>query len=89
MTAWFASGWVIDWILAATVAEAGLLLVGWRMFRRGVPPGACLPNLAAGFCLLLAMRLALGGAWWGYVSAALLGGLGCHLIDLRGRWVRE
>ncbi len=87
MTAWFASGRVLDLILLAMLGEGVALVLGYRVFRRGVPPAACLPNLAAGMCLLLAMRLALAGAWWGYVSAALLGSLVCHLGDLRARWL--
>jgi len=75
VTAW------IDWILAGMVLEAVALLLLHRRFGR-----AMLPNLAAGACLLLAMRLALGGVWWGWVSASLLGALASHATDLRTRW---
>jgi hypothetical protein len=37
-------------------------------------------------CVLLSMRLVLGGAWWGYASAALLVSLVFHVIDLAGKW---
>jgi hypothetical protein len=37
-------------------------------------------------CLLLAMRVAAGGAWWGWVSLALLGALAFHLVDLGRAW---
>ena len=86
MTAWVASGRVLDWILLAMLAEAASLWGAYRVFRRGVPPAACLPSIAAGMCLLLAMRLALAGAWWGFVSATLFGGLAFHLVDLRRQW---
>ena len=66
----------------------GLGLAGLYYFRRrGVAPKRLLWNLGAGMCLLLAMRLALLGVWWGYVSAALLGALILHVGDLRRQWV--
>jgi len=71
----------IDWILAGMALETVALLALNRRVAR-----AMLLNLAAGGCLLLAMRLALSGAWWGWVSASLLGGLAGHLADLRARW---
>lgn len=78
MTVW------IDWILAGMVLEAlGLTL--WRR-RTGRGPAAILANIAAGAMLLLGMRLALAGAWWGWVSLCLLLGLAAHLTDLRQRW---
>jgi hypothetical protein len=86
MSALFADGQILDWILAGMVVEAAGLagLYAWR--RTGVAPAAFLPNLASGMCVLLAMRLALGGAWWGFASAALLGALAFHVVDLAGKW---
>jgi hypothetical protein len=86
MNALFANGWIIGWILAGMVLEgAGLTaLHAWR--GRGVAPKLFLANLASGMCLLLAMRLALGGAWWGFTAAALLGALIFHVIDLARNW---
>ncbi len=79
---------VLDAILAGMVVEAAVLVGLFRFGGRGVPPGALLPNLCAGACLLLAMRLALGGVWWGFVSVALLGGLCFHVWDLQRQWGR-
>ena len=79
MTLW------IDCILAGIALEALILALLQRRWPRIPPPAALLPNLAGGAFLLLAMRLALAGAWWPWVSATLLGGLGAHLIDLRHR----
>ena len=81
-----AGGRVLDWILAGMVVEGCGLFLLYRLAGRGVAPAAVLPNLCSGFCLLLAMRLALGGGWWGYVCAALLGALCWHLADLRRQW---
>ncbi|GAC1340627.1 MAG: hypothetical protein NVSMB18_11060 [Acetobacteraceae bacterium] len=80
MTAW------IDWILAGMVLEAAALALLYRRTGRGIEPISLLPTLLAGAMLLLAMRLALGGAWWGWVSVCLLAGLAGHLGDLRQRW---
>jgi len=86
MNALFADGRIIGWILAGMVFEGiGLtFLYAWR--GRGVAPRIFLANLASGMCLLLAMRLALGGAWWGFTGAALLGALVFHVTDLARNW---
>ena len=81
-----ASGRVLDLILAGMALE-GLGLVAYhRVTGRGIAPRRLLPNLASGGLLLIAMRAALGGAWWGWVSACLLAALLAHLSDLRRAW---
>ena len=87
MSALLAHGRVLDFIVAGMLAEALGLAALFRWRRQGVPPTALLPNLASGICLLLAMRLALSGLWWGFVAACLLGALLLHLLDLRLRWM--
>jgi hypothetical protein len=86
MNALFANGWIIGWILAGMILEAvGLAaLHAWR--GRGVAPKDYLANLASGMCLLLAMRLALGGAWWGLTAVSLLAALIFHVADLARNW---
>ncbi len=86
MNALFADGRIIGWILAGMICEGvGLsALHAWR--GRGVAPRTFLANLASGMCLLLAMRLALGGAWWGFTATALLGALVFHIVDLGRNW---
>jgi len=86
MTALFASGRIIDWILAGMILEGCVLAALYGRSGRGVAPRLLLPNLASGMCVLLAMRLVLGGAWWGFVSAALLFALIFHVRDLTGKW---
>ena len=54
--------------------------------RTQAPLGRVLPNLVSGGFLLLAVRAALGGAWWGWVSLCLLAALIGHLEDLRRAW---
>ena len=86
MTALFASGRILDWIIAAMCLEACALVAlhAWR--GQGIAPRALLPNLLSGMCLLIAMRLALAGAWWGFSSAALLAALAFHLAELARNW---
>lgn len=79
MEAWFASGRIVDALLVLVLLEAILFLRAGR-------GRLLLPNLAAGACLLLALRAALTGA-----PVALLGlwlalaGL-AHGVDVVGRW---
>ncbi|MCJ2053281.1 hypothetical protein [Methylobacterium sp. J-070] len=88
MAALFASGRIIDGILALVVLEA--LLLVWLCRRRRVVPGvfadlslpALLATLASGAALMLALRAALVGAPWSTVAACLLAGLVAHLADL-------
>jgi hypothetical protein len=86
VTAWFAHGLVLDWLVAGMLAEAAVLLLFHRLTGRGVAAREFLANLLSGLCLLLAMRLALSGAWWVWVSASLLAALLLHVGDLRRRW---
>jgi len=82
----FASGRVLDLILIGMAVEAVGLVAFYRLRRRGVRPARLLPNLLSGMCLLLAMRVGAGGAWWGWVSLSLLGALAFHLVDLGRAW---
>ncbi len=86
MSRLFAGGGVIDWIIAAMLLEAAGL--AWWHFRtgRGPAPGDFLATLLSGFCLLVAMRLALGGMAFPLVGASLLAALAFHVADLRRRW---
>lgn len=84
MEALFASGRIVDLILALVLVEVAVLLVLLRRrsssFRLGL-----LANVAAGASLLVALRLALAGAWWGWIGASLACALVAHLADLTGR----
>ncbi len=86
MTDLFASGRIIDWILAGLVLEGFALAALYGRTGRGVAPRVLFANLGSGMCVLLAMRLVLGGAWWGFASAALLFALIFHMVDLTGKW---
>ncbi len=74
----FASGRIVDAVLALTVLE-GLLLL-WR------GRADLMATLLAGLALLAALRLALAGAAWPWLALALLAALAAHLADLARRW---
>lgn len=85
----FASGRVIDLILVLVGVEAAGLALLHRLTGRVPRLAALLPNLAAGACLLVAVRAALTGAEWIWVAASLLGALIAHIADLLTRQVRD
>lgn len=82
VAAWFASGRIVDLVIAVIVVEALVLVARHRLAGRGPAPASILPNLAAGLALALALRAALAGAAWPWLAAALLAAGVAHLIDL-------
>jgi O-antigen ligase len=79
----FASGHVIDLVIVVLALEV-LLLRG--VFKRAhVLP---LPTLLAGLGLLLAWRLAQGGAGWLWVAVPLTAAGVAHGWDLWRRWTQ-
>lgn len=87
MAALFADGRIVDLILALVVAEALALAVYHRVTGRGIPILDLLANLAAGACLMLALRAALVGAAPGWIALALIAALVAHGADLFRRWI--
>lgn len=89
----FESGRVVDLILVVMVVEAVILGVAalvWRDRFSGIGLVAgLLLNLAAGACLLLALRAVLTGAGWTVAGAWLLAALAAHLGDLFQRLRRR
>lgn len=85
----FASGRIVDAVIAIMALEA-LVLLGLRR-RRGLGLAAAdlLGNLAAGLFLLLALRAALLEAAWPWIAASLAAALPAHLYDLARRWRRQ
>ncbi len=88
MSGLFASGRVVDLVLALIALEAVLLTWHRRRSGRGLPAAELLAFLLAGACLLLALRAALVGASWVWIAAPLAGAGAAHLVDLRLRWRR-
>jgi len=82
----FTSGVLLDLLLAAVLVQGTALVAYAALTGRGVPPASLAATLASGWFLLLALRTALAGAWWGWTGLALIAALVAHLIDLRLRW---
>ncbi len=84
----FASGRIVDLILALMLAE----YLALRLYagRSGLSLSALglAGYLLSGACLLLALRVALSGGGWIWVAAFLAASFIVHLIDLRRRLVR-
>lgn len=82
MSELFATGRIVDLIIAAMALEA-LLLAAWRRRTgRGLPPAVVATTLLAGVFLMLALRAALTGASWPAIAGWLLAGLAAHLADI-------
>lgn len=82
MTEMVVSGRLIEVILALVAIEAAVLLLWVRATGRGPSPVAILVNLAAGACLMAALRAALVGAEPIHILAPLALALVAHLADL-------
>jgi hypothetical protein len=86
VTELFATGRIVDLVLALMVLEGIVLVAYHRTTGRGLAPVGLLANLLAGVCLLLALRAALIGASWRWIALALAAALLAHLADLWRRW---
>jgi hypothetical protein len=85
----FSGGWIIDIILVLMAVEAvALIMLRW-LLGRGPSVLELLVSLAAGLCLMLALRVALTGGAWQFVALALAASLVVHVTDLRLRWLRR
>ena len=76
----------LDVILVFVLIESAGLVLFHRRTGRGIATNALLGNLAAGFFLMLAVRLALGGTSEALIAGCLLAALVAHLVDLAARW---
>lgn len=59
---------------------------GGRKLRRAIPAVQVLTSIGAGAALLLALRAALQGSSWPWISLWLVAALVAHLLDLRHRF---
>ena len=88
MDAWFASGRIVDLLLAFTALEGLALIAHHRLTGRGVRPRDFLANLVSGLCLMGALRSALAASHWRWTAAFLLAAGLAHGFDLLLRWRR-
>jgi hypothetical protein len=77
--------WLVDIVLAATLAEGALLFAWHARSGRGLPPGVLLPMLGAGLFLLLGARALLTGAPLAWAGAAFAAAGLAHALDLARR----
>ena len=80
MSAFFASGRVVDLVIAVMITEA--VYVGWRRRDR---LGEVVLALLPGLYLLLALRAALTGAGWQWVAIWITASAPAHILDMRRR----
>ena len=81
----FEGGRIVDPILLLVLAEGGAIFLLVRLRRLRPSALGLLPTLAAGFFMILALRLALGDAGGHWIGAALLASLVAHCADIFGR----
>ena len=81
----FASGRVVDIALALMALEAVGLWAYRRARAQPFPLADVAWNLAAGACLLLALRAALTQTGWPWVALFLTAALVAHIGDFRRR----
>lgn len=77
---------LVDLVLGVVVIETLVLLLLWRWRRRGIAPRELLPNILAGFFLVLAVRCALTDAPWFWLALCLAAAGIANTLDLRQRW---
>ena len=80
-TAW------LDGVILLVLLEAAGLCWWFARTGRGLPPAVLLPNLAAGLCLMLAVRCVLTAAHPAWAALAMAGAGLAHLADLFQRGV--
>ena len=81
----FENGSVVLIILGLVVIEAAVLIAYHRKTKRGIAPIPMLANLAAGGCLMLAIRAALLDQSWTTVGLFMALSLVAHLLDFGSR----
>jgi NhaP-type Na+/H+ or K+/H+ antiporter len=86
MSELFASGRIVDLILAFAAFEGALLAVWRRATGHDHAVADVATALLPGVCLLLALRCTMVGAAWIWTAAWLLAALVTHLVDLARRW---
>lgn len=89
MAEWMSDGRWIDLIVALVLIEWLAFAVWHRRTGQGLSGGKLLPNLAAGLCLMLALRSALTDASWLWVALFVALSGAAHVADLWCRWPRR
>lgn len=85
----FASGRIIDGIIVLMVLETVALLALRTITNNGISLRALLPFMAAGICLMLALRTALVDGSWMVIAGMLMLAFVFHILDIALRWDRR
>jgi multisubunit Na+/H+ antiporter MnhB subunit len=83
---WVIGGGLIDTIITITLLEITALLLYHHQTKRGLKPRDYLLNVVSGLCLMLALRCALTGAAWYFISVWLLAAGLAHVADIALRF---
>ena len=82
---WVTGGGLIDTIIGITLLETAALLLYHYQTKRGLAPRDYLLNVVSGLCLMLALRCALSGAAWYFMSLWLMAAGLVHVTDIAWR----
>ena len=82
---WVLGGGLIDTIIGITLLETAALLLYHRQTKRGLAPRDYLLNVMSGLCLMLALRCAISGAAWYFLSLWLMAAGAAHIADVAMR----
>ncbi len=88
MSELFASGRIVDLVIALVAIEALAILMWKAKSGRGPAAAPFVCNLLSGAFLLLGLRNALANAAWPWIALCLIAALAAHVADLIGRWER-
>jgi len=81
--------WLVNAVIAFTVLEGAALMLWRATTGRGPRWPDIVANLAAGLCLLLALRSVLDNAGWAACALWLAAAGAAHATDLWRRWPRR
>lgn len=84
----FASGRIVDLVLALAILEGVALGLFHYRTGRGLALADTVTTLLPGMFLMLAIRSALVGQSWMWLALYLLAALVVHAVDLARRWPR-
>ena len=79
---WATGAGLVDAIIALTLVEITVLLLYHHQTKRGLAPLDYLLNVISGLCLMLALRCAMSGNAWYFISAFLLAAGFAHVTDI-------
>ncbi len=79
--------WIADAVIAVALLEAVALLALNARTGRGPAWRHLIPNLMAGLCLMVGIRVAVVGAPWQWLALCLACAGVAHVLDLHARWM--